>query len=60
VFLLKLEDDRFLEYNAINMVIIALMIEEAVRTSETSLYFNKTTLRCIPESFHSILNAVRI
>jgi hypothetical protein len=30
---------------------------EAVRTSETSVYFNETTRRCIPESCHrDILN----
>jgi hypothetical protein len=43
------EDDSFLGYalNAIN----ALMME-AVRTSETSVCFNKTTRRYIPESCH--------
>jgi hypothetical protein len=32
------------------MVIIALM--KAVRTSETSVHFNETTRRYIPEGYH--------
>jgi hypothetical protein len=31
--------------------LIALMME-AVRTSETSVYFNETTQHCIPEGCH--------
>jgi hypothetical protein len=27
------------------------LMTEAVRTSETSVYFNETTRRCIPEGF---------
>jgi hypothetical protein len=34
---------------------IALMME-AVRTSETSVYFNETTWRYIPEGYHIYYN----
>jgi hypothetical protein len=37
---------------------IALMME-AVRTSETSVYFNETTRRCIEEAVSVMLSAVR-
>jgi hypothetical protein len=38
--------------------VIALMME-TVRTSETSVYFNETTWRCIPEGFILIHAVVR-
>jgi hypothetical protein len=38
-------------------IIRAMM--EAAQTSETSIYFNETTQRCIPEGCHLLLAAVR-
>jgi hypothetical protein len=44
------EDHSFLGYTTVQSIVIALM--EVLRTSETSIYFNETTRRYIPESCH--------
>jgi hypothetical protein len=38
-------------YYLYNQIDMALMVV-AIHTSETSVYFNKTTRRYVPESFH--------
>jgi hypothetical protein len=40
-------------------IISAILMMEAVRTSETSVYFNETTRRCVLEAVMFILAAVR-
>jgi hypothetical protein len=44
------EDDSFLGYTTVQSLVITLI--EVLRTSETSIYFNETTRRYIPESCH--------
>jgi hypothetical protein len=40
-----------LRFQVLTAVLISLMME-AVRTTETSLYFNETTRHCNPEGYH--------
>jgi hypothetical protein len=51
------EDDSILGYRAVlsryrSILSEVRLIMEAVRNSETSVYFNETTLRYIPEGCH--------